>query len=203
MNKAAAKTTLTILLMLAVAAPPGLFAQAEPRRPGSLRIYVLQGEGAINNTTTRAATSPVVEVRDVNDFPVAGATVTFELPASGPGAGFEGGKLEFSNLTDSRGQASALPMTPNQFSGGFAIKVTARHEGQTGMTTIRQTNSRSEFSAYGPGLDNKPTFMRRYRWLLIGAALGMGAGMGYYFATRDGAGGAVLRPGTVVIGGPR
>lgn len=202
MNKAAAKTTLTLLLILAAAVPPGLFAQAEPRRPGSLRIYVLQGEGAINNTTTRAATSPVVEVRDANDFPVAGATVTFELPGSGPGAVFEGGRLEYSNVSDSRGQASAIAMTPNQTEGRFVIKVTARLDGQTGMTTIHQTNSSREFSAYGPGLD-KPSFWRRYRWILIGAGLGTGAGLGYYFATRDRSSGAVLRPGTVVIGGPR
>lgn len=202
MMNAAARTTLTLLLMLAVAAPPGLFAQAEPRRPGSLRIYVLQGDGAINNTKTREATSPVVEVRDANDFPVAGATVTFELPASGPGALFEGGKLEFSNASDSRGQASAIAMTPNQFEGRFSIKVTARLEAQTGMAVIRQSNSSSEFSAYGQGVD-KPPFMRRHRWVLISAGIGAAAGFALFLATRDGATGDVLRPGTVVIGGPR
>lgn len=200
--KNVASTTLTLLLILAVAVPPGLFAQAEPRRPGSLRIYVLQGEGAVNNISSRIATSPLVEVRDANDFPVAGATVTFELPASGPGAVFEGGKLEYSNVSDGRGQASAMAMAPNQIEGKFAIKVTARLNGQTGMTAIHQTNSSKEFSAYATGLE-KPSFWRRYRWLLIGAGLGTGAGMGYYFATRSSTSGAVLRPGTVVIGGPR
>jgi hypothetical protein len=202
MKTAFARPSLALALAALAALPPSLLAQMAPRPAGPLRIYILQGDRAVNNTVTRVATAPVVEVRDMNDFPVAGATVTFELPASGPSASFEGGKLEYSNISDSRGQASAAPMTPNGVEGQFVIKVTAKLEDRTGVATIRQSNSRDEFSAFGPK-ETRPSFWRRNRWLLLGVGIGAAAGLGYYFATRDNASGAVLSPGTVVIGGPR
>lgn len=202
MMTAFARFNLICVLAATTAAPPGLWAQPEPRQTGTLRIYVLQGNNVINNTSTRAATSPVVEIRDEDDFPVSGATVTFELPASGPGATFEGGRLSYSNVSDSRGQASAAMMSANQAEGQFVIKVTAQFGELSGMTTIRQTNSNRSFSAFDTAVQ-KPSFWRRNRWLLLGVGIGGGVGLGYYFVTRDRVSGAVLSPGTVVIGGPR
>jgi len=57
----------------------------------SLKILVLQGQNAVNNVTSGAATMPVVEVHDENDQVLEGADVTFELPATGPGGTFPGG----------------------------------------------------------------------------------------------------------------
>lgn len=198
------RTALSATLIVLTLLPPGLSGQQPgvPRPGGPLRIYVLQGDNVTNNTATRLATAPVVEVRDANDFPVAGATVTFELPSSGPGASFEGGRLQYSSVTGSRGQATAAAMTPNDIEGLFSIKVTARLDEQTGVAVIRQTNSSSEFSAFAPPSE-KPSFWRRNRWWLIGAGIGGAAGLTYFFVNRSSQSGAVLRPGTVVIGGPR
>jgi hypothetical protein len=187
------------LLAAWLAAPAG----AQPGRQGGLRIYVLQGEQAVNNTRTGAATAPVVEVRDANDFPVAGAEVVFRTPETGPSATFEGGRHEYVNKTDAKGQASAGRMTPNGVEGVFSIQVTARHGDRTGMAVIRQRNSRDEYSAGGAPGARRRSFWSRHKWWLTGVMAGTGAGLGYFFATRDTSSGAVLRPGTVVIGGPR
>src|SRR4051812_9873000 len=45
----------------------------------TLKIVVVEGEGAVNIVRQGTATAPVVEVRDRNDQPVAGAVVTFAI----------------------------------------------------------------------------------------------------------------------------
>ena len=49
----------------------------------SLRIVVLEGEGAVNIIQQKTAVRPLVEVRDRNNLPVAGATVTFTIGGGG------------------------------------------------------------------------------------------------------------------------
>ncbi len=187
--------------MLALLTVLPLAAQ-EPAR-GGLRIYILQGDQAVNNTRTGAATPPVVEVRDANDFPVAGAEVVFRTPDTGPSAAFEGGRHEYINRTDAKGQASAGTMKPNNIEGVFSIQVVAKAGDRTATAVIRQRNSSSDFSSGGSPSSSRRSFWRRHRWLLTGILAGTGAGLGYYFATRDTSSGAVLQPGSVVIGGPR
>ena len=52
---------------------------------GSLHLVVLEGDGAINNIRSPRAKEPVVRVEDASNQGVAGAVVTFLLPASGAG----------------------------------------------------------------------------------------------------------------------
>jgi hypothetical protein len=169
----------------------------------------LQGQDSVNNLETRTATSPVVEVRDSNDVPVAAAEVTFELPQAGPGAFFEGQQTKHVARSDLRGQAAVPGYRPNSDSGRFQIKVTASSAGRTGSTTIRQTNSAKEFSESKP--DKR---MAAWKKLVIwGAIIGTGAGLGIYFATRDEPPPPaapppppptiIISPGAPVIGGPR
>jgi len=197
----AARRWMAAALAAMLAAAPAGAQQAAGR--GGLRIYVLQGEQAVNNTRTGAATPPVVEVRDANDFPVAGAEVVFRTPETGASATFEGGKHEFVNRTDAKGQASAGRMTPTAVEGVFSIQVTARLGEREGMAVIRQRNSRDEYAAGGAPGSQKRGWWGRNKWWMIGVMAGTGAGLGYWLATRDTSSGAVLRPGTVVIGGPR
>jgi hypothetical protein len=94
-------------------------------------------------------------------------------------------------------------MTPNGVEGVFSIQVTAKLGDREGVAVIRQRNSREEYSAGGaPGAQRK-SFWSRHKWWLVGVMAGTGSGLGYWAATRDTSSGAVLRPGTVVIGGPR
>ena len=68
---------------------------AAPRAPlqTSISIRVMEGDGAINSIKLHRAHDPAVQVLDATGAPVAGATVTFLLPASGPSGTFAGSGL--------------------------------------------------------------------------------------------------------------
>jgi Bacterial Ig-like domain (group 1) len=99
-------------------------AQADSNNQ-SLQLFVLRGENAQNNIKKGRATKAVVEVRDRNNKPVAGAAVLFLLPDSGPGGSFVGGAQSATVTTDSAGQAS-VTYTPNHVAGDFNVRVTVK-----------------------------------------------------------------------------
>lgn len=104
-----------------------------------LRLVIVEGSGGTNNIRRGSATTrPVVEVRDRNDKPVAGAIVTFTLPQTGASGTFAGGGKVATLTTDALGRAGAS-FNPAG-SGPLNIQVTAAHQGQTASATIAQTN---------------------------------------------------------------
>src|SRR5574341_471697 len=76
---------------------------------GNLRIIVVAGEGAVNIIQQKTAVAPIVEVRDRNNLPVAGASVTFSV--GGSGASFGTGST-LTVVTNAAGQAPAAGLTP-------------------------------------------------------------------------------------------
>lgn len=102
-----------------------------------LRIVVIEGEGAVNVIDQNTAVAPVVEVRDQNNLPVAGAVVRFAI-AGGKQATFAGGAQTITVTTDAAGRAAAAinPLT----NGAVRIQVQATFQGQTAAVTITQTN---------------------------------------------------------------
>jgi len=177
-------------------------ATAAPTPPAAtletLKILVLQGQNAVNNVTTGAATMPVVEVHDENDQVLESADVTFELPATGPGGTFPGGQVVKTVRSNLQGQAGAAFM-PNPQTGKFVIKVTAALRNRTGHTTITQTNAiESVVEKAGK---------RKFAWWKVAVAAG-GAGLviGIVLATRGGSSSSsssiTLTPGTPTFGTP-
>jgi PEGA domain-containing protein len=122
-NRATLRTRLT---------SPG--PQNAPGR-AALKIVVLEGEGAVNIIQQKTATAPVIEVRDQNDLPVAGAAVRF---------GIRSGRAAFSGVrtlsvtTDAAGRAVATGFAPTG-SGALQITATATFQGQAAAVTIAQT----------------------------------------------------------------
>jgi hypothetical protein len=112
-----------------------LAASAQPA--SALRIVVLQGEDSVNVIQQKSAVAPVIEVRDRNDLPVAGAMVTFTI--GGNTASFAGGVQTFTIATNAAGQAAAAAISPLA-SGAVQINVAAAFQGQTAIATIAQTN---------------------------------------------------------------
>jgi hypothetical protein len=138
---AAAVTGLTLLL------PASPNAQSQP---APLRIVVIEGEDAVNVIQQKSAVSPVVEVRDRNDQPVAGAVVRFAVTKGR--ATFSGARM-LTVTTDAAGRAAVTGLTPTG-SGALQISASATFSGQTAATvTITQTNvaTLAEASTAGAG----------------------------------------------------
>lgn len=104
---------------------------------GNLKIVVLEGEASVNIIQQKTAVAPLVEVRDRNDQPVAGALVLFAV-RGGRSATFGNGAT-VSVTTDTSGRAAAAGLVPRT-NGVVQIDVSASFQGETVTTTIRQTN---------------------------------------------------------------
>jgi hypothetical protein len=175
-------------------------AASGPARSGGapgLRIIVLEGEGAVNHIPTRAATAPVVEIRDQNDQPVEGALVVFQLPDSGPGGTFAGGERLHKSVTDARGQAGTRGLVINEQAGRYTIKVTATFQDLANTAMISQANSvkaRAVTASRGRS---------KWVWILIAAGAGAGGAV-YYTQSRNSSGPPVSASmGPVVVSAPR
>lgn len=166
----------------------------------TLKIRILEGSGAVNNTTTGLYLPIVVEVRDSNETPVEGATVTFELPTSGPGGVFSGGKTAYVSKSNFQGQAMSQGFQPNNQQGAFQIKVTAVLDRQTGRAVVRQSNSVRDFGAERPKASIwKPT---KKKMIILGAAGGVATWL--VIRSRGNSTTAItLSTGPVVLGPPR
>lgn len=139
----------------------------------ALKIVVIQGEDAVNVVQQKTAVAPIIEVRDRNDLPVAGATVVFTVNGSG-GATFTGAQT-FSVVTNAAGQATAAGLTPTA-AGVINISATATFQGQTATFAISQSNVLTAPSANAAGAG--------------GASTGGGIGLGKVIAIVGGIGAA-------------
>ena len=104
----------------------------------ALRIVVLEGEDAVNIVQQKTAVRPLVEVRDRNNVPVAGATVTFTIGGGQPAA-FAGGVQTLTVTTNAAGQAAASGFNVLG-SGAVQVQVQAAYQGQIATAAISQTN---------------------------------------------------------------
>ena len=116
----------------------------------ALRILVLKGEDAVNIIQQKTAVAPVVEVRDRNDLPVAGAMVVFTI--DGSVASFAGSQT-LTVVTNAAGQATAAGLTPTA-AGAFKISATATFQAQTAAVTITQSTV----------LDSRRSHASEHRW---------------------------------------
>ena len=104
-------------------------------KAAALKIVVLEGEGAVNIIQQKTAVAPVIEVRDRNDQPVAGAVVRFAIQKGR--ATFNGART-LSVTTDAAGRATATGLAATS-RGAVQITVSAAFQGQTAAATIAQT----------------------------------------------------------------
>jgi hypothetical protein len=131
------------LVLSAVMAAAPVLPRAGAQQPPKpkLQILIIEGEGAINNIKQRTAREPIVEVRDENDKPVAGAAVVFTLPGTGASGSFANGSQILMVTTNEQGRAVATGLRPNNLQGQFQMRVTASHQGQTASANISMQNA--------------------------------------------------------------
>jgi hypothetical protein len=171
--------------------------QSLPAR--QLRIIPLEGQNAVNYMSIGVITAPVVEVRDENDRPIEGATVTFKFPDSGPSATVANNQTTQTTISDFRGQAGVTNYAANGVAGRFNIDITATHQGRTARFVMIQTNSLDALPP-APGETKKSG---AWKWILLGIAAGAGAGVGIYLGTRSSNTPISISTGPVIVGGPR
>jgi hypothetical protein len=145
-------------------------------------IRVLEGDRAINSIKLRRGHDPVVQVADATGEPVAGASVTFLLPASGPSATFTDGGLSVTVQTDRRGMAAARGLKPNRLEGQFRIRATTSWRGDAASATIVQTNA----EPFAKSSNSK--------WVVIAVVIGGAAAGGVVAATHGSKSAAVAPP---------
>ena len=154
---------------------------AQPSPASALTIVVIAGEDAVNIIQQKTAVAPIVEVRDRNDQPVAGAIVTFAIQG-GRSASFAGGASTLSVTTNAAGQALASGFSPLA-SGAVQINVQAAFQGQVAAATIAQTNVMTAAQAAAAGAGS-------------GSASGSSAGAG-----AAGGGGGMSGTTIAILGG--
>ena len=135
------RSVLAIGIVAALALPNRLLAQKqETIGPPSIKVEVIAGQGATNNTRTRKAVEPIALVTDERGQPVSGVMVVFTLPETGPGGAFVDESKRAIVYTNAEGKATARGLTPNTTPGKFQIMVNASFQGFTSSTTVYQTN---------------------------------------------------------------
>ena len=164
-------------------APPDEDATSVPEgQPQLLQIDILDGEGALNNIRQRTAREPIVEVKDENHKPVAGALILLTVQPGDGGAGplfgsaasasFQGSG-SISLYTDASGQAVGRGLIPNDHTGSYTIKVTAIVGAVTATAIIHQHNVRGAYAKDSKGNNTHPhiTKGKIIKWALVGAAV--------------------------------
>ncbi len=131
-------------------------------RPGAqapaFRIVVVEGEDAVNIVQQKTAVRPLVEVRDRNDLPVAGAVVQFTIQATAGAArsaSFANGQNVVSVTTNAAGRASSTALEAVG-TGPVRIQVQATYQGQMAATTVTQTNFATVNAANAAGRTPSP-----------------------------------------------
>lgn len=197
-------------------------AVALPPQPGvsmqdvsvdiGLHIVVLEGQQGVNIVKKKAAVRPVVEVRDRDDMPVAGAAVTFTAPNESPGAVFLNGSRSETLITDLTGQAAVSSMKPVG-TGVFQLAVSASFYGQLASATITQTNVLTPADAANLGTHGAPVAAgpstgglstRAVLGIVAGvaAAAAVGIGVGLAGGKSSSSPGSISGPGTPTVGAP-
>jgi hypothetical protein len=156
-------------------------------QPLELHILVIGGEGSINNVKQRTAREPVVEVRDKNDRPVAGALILFEAPSSGPSGTFTGGARALRVTTDAQGRATGQGFHPNSAQGNFNLQVTATFQGVTATSVIPMQNA-------GGAASNVAKSAGHGKLIAVVVAVGAAAAAGAAIAATHGGGSSTPAP---------
>jgi len=184
-------------------------AQAAP----GLKVVVIQGEGARNNVVLGVTQQLIVQIRDENDQPAAGASVTFYSPERGPGGSFFGAYNKLTVGANEQGNAAATSFQPNLFEGPFQIRVIATLGNRAGEAVIHQTNFLQTNAL--PTETASPGIIARLKSIKLSprtkkiAAITVGAIVVLAVATHGGesttttATGTSIIPGTISVGTPR
>ena len=125
------------LLVFQPALVQQLSAQGQQR---GLKVIIVEGAGSRNVVQQIASRPLTVRVDDSANRPVAGVTVVFTSPQTGPSGDFDNESRTVTRTTGPDGLASSGAFHPNGLKGQYQVRVVAQYQGEMATTQIPQTN---------------------------------------------------------------
>lgn len=139
--------------------------------PSLLTIRVADGEGVVYPTGSRATRGLTVLVTDETGRPVEGATVSFTLPAEGPGGVFSSGARTEIAATHADGRAAVWGMQWNRTAGPFEIRITAvKGQARAGVVSSQSLSNAPEVRAAGAGKARAAHGGHKLLWISLAVA---------------------------------
>ncbi len=174
---------LGIVLIFGALAPSGLGGRqgpgTAPQGPDVIEIRVLSGAGAVERAGTRSGRAFIVQIVDGAGRPVAGAAVSFLMPAEGPAGVFANGMSTEVLITGKDGKATLRGIRWGREPGEVALRIAAlKGRARAGTIVTLHLERRPQRLQTGPASGKAYSVSKpRKRWLLIGAiAAGAAAG---------------------------
>jgi hypothetical protein len=165
-----------------------------------VQLRVLEGEGSVYGTSSRATRGLTVQVTDETGKPVDGAAVSFRLPDDGPSGVFSSGLRTEVVSTKADGRATVWGMQWNKVPGPFEIRITAvKDQARAGIMSAQYLSD--AVSAKAGGGTFQPSHHSLGKWLLI-AAVAAGAGAGLAVSRSQSTKTATTSTFTTQIGNP-
>jgi hypothetical protein len=168
-----------------------------------VQLKVVEGDGAVYRTGSRAARGLTVLVTDEAGKPVERAAVSFRLPEEGATGMFGSGLRTEVVTTGPDGRATVWGMQWNKTAGAVQIRITAvKDQARAGIISTQYLSDALTPQAGGEGTFTAP-HKGRTKWILIGVAVAGGAAAGFMFArSQNSPGSSSTAPGGILIGNP-
>ncbi|HEV2686975.1 MAG TPA: hypothetical protein VGV35_00435 [Bryobacteraceae bacterium] len=167
-----------------------------------VQLKVLEGEGSVYRTGTRATRGLTVLVTDENGKPLENAAVSFRMPDEGPSGVFGSGLRTEIVTTGPDGRATVWGMQWNKTAGTVEIRITAvKDQARAGIVSTQYLSDSIAPKGGGDGVFTA-SHKGRGKWILTAVAAG-GAAAGLAFARGKGAAPvAAASPAAIQIGNP-
>jgi hypothetical protein len=137
-----------------------------------VQLKVVEGEGTVYRTGTRATRGLTVLVTDEAGKPVANAAVSFRLPEDGAGGVFSSGLRTEVITTGVDGKATVWGMQWNKTAGPVEIRITAvKDQARAGLISTQYLSDSVAQKAGGEGVFSA-SHSGRTKWILIAAGVG-------------------------------
>lgn len=171
--------------------------------PSILTVRVAEGDGAAYPVGSRATRGVTVLVTDETGRPVEGATVSFTLPAEGPGGVFSTGARTEIAATRADGRAAVWGMQWNRTAGTFEIRITAvKGQARAGVVSSQSLSNAPEAREEGAGKVRRAGGGHKLLWISLVVAGAAAAGVAGVAARKPSAATAASSVTPLKIGTP-
>lgn len=167
-----------------------------------VQLKVLEGEGAVYRTGTRATRGLTVLVTDENGKPLANAAVSFRMPDEGASGVFSSGLRTEVVTTSPDGRATVWGMQWNKTAGTVEIRITAvKDQARAGIISTQYLSDTIAPKGGGDGVFTA-SHKGRTKWIVAAVAAGGAVAALAFGKGKGGAPAAAGTPAGIQIGNP-